>query len=183
MKNYRLFALRLASIWILSGIALMILGTVAGIKLSKFRPYVVSQGSMEPTLYRGDRIFVNEEYYDHHVVADGDVVVLRHGDALVVKRILALPGETIEGRDGSLIRNGIPLVEPYVAYDKDNSLDIETFSSRRVPENEIFVAGDSRDHSFDSRSADYGPVRTEDVVGRVAYVYWSSHAHQRGRSF
>jgi signal peptidase I len=173
----------MAILWIVGVCGLLILGTFAAIRLSRFHAYVVSQGSMEPTLYRGDRFFVNQDYYNHHALADGDLVALRHGDALVVKRISAIAGETIEGRDGRLIRNGVPLTEPYAAYDKDNSLDVETFSSRRVPTGEIFVTGDARDRSLDSRSAEYGPVHTEDVVGRVLYVYWSSHANQRGRRF
>ena len=163
--------------------ALLVLAIFAALRLPTFHPYAVSQSSMEPTLYQGDKILVNQDYYSHHAFADGDLLVFRHGDALLIKRISALAGETIEGKDGRVIRNGVQLNEPYAVYSKDNPLDIETFSSRRIPEGEIFVIGDSRDHSLDSRSAEYGPVRTSDVVGRVAYFYWSSHPHQAGRTF
>jgi signal peptidase I len=165
---------RIAIISLIAVCALLVLAIIAALRLPTFRPYVVAGISMEPTLYQGDKILVNQDYYARHAPEDGDLVVFRHGDALLIKRISALAGETIEGKNGKLIRNGVELVEPYAENSKDNSLDIETFPQRQVPEGEIFVTGDSRDHSLDSRTAEYGPVHTRDVVGRVAYVYWHS---------
>jgi signal peptidase I len=79
--------------------ALLVLAIFAALRLPTFHPYAVSQSSMEPTLYQGDKILVNQDYYSHHAFADGDLLVFRHGDALLIKRISALAGETIEGKD------------------------------------------------------------------------------------
>ena len=153
-------------------------------KISSFHSYRISSTSMEPALYQGDGIFVNEDYYQHHALADGDLVVFRHNGYIIVKRISALPGETIEGRDGKLIRNNVLIDEPYVMFSKDNPMpDLETFASRQMPEGQIFVTGDSRDGSLDSRSTEYGPVYSSDVLGKVALVYLSSHKGQLGRKF
>lgn len=154
------------------------------LKLSSYHPYVVSSSSMEPTLYAGDKIFVNQDYYKRHSLVDGDLVVFRHGEFVVIKRISALPGETIEGVEGKLIRNGVALAEPYASFSEDRPIpEIETFASRRIADGELFVTGDSRDASLDSRSADYGPVHFADVIGRVSFIYGSQHPHQAGRSF
>jgi signal peptidase I len=139
---------------------------------------------MVPTLYPGDKIFVNGNYYKHHALADGDLVVFHHNGYIIVKRLSALPGETIEGRDGKLIRNNVLVDEPYVMFSKDNPMpDLETFGSRRMPVGEIFVTGDSRDASLDSRSTEFGPVYLSDVIGRVSLIYFSSHKGQFGRTF
>jgi signal peptidase I len=166
------------------GVALIVAAVPLAIKLGSFYPYRISSESMAPTLYAGDKIFANQGYYAHHKLADGDIVVFRHGDLILVKRVSALPGEAIEGKGGKLFRDGVGLVEPYAVYSKGNPIpEIETFALRTVPAGEIFVTGDSRDASLDSRSAEFGPVPISDVLGRVSMVYTSSHRGQAGRKF
>ena len=166
------------------GVILVVAAVPLAIKLGSFYPYRISSESMAPTLFAGDKIFANQGYYARHKLADGDVVVFRHGDYILAKRISALPGETIEGRDGKLFRDGVALVEPYAVYSKENPIpEVETFAPRTVPSGEIFVTGDSRDASLDSRSAEFGTVNISDVLGRVAMVYGSSHQGQVGRRF
>jgi signal peptidase I len=150
----------------------------------KFHAYQVSSNSMAPTLYAGDHIFANQAYYAQHSIADGDLVVFRREDRLLIKRVSAIPGEIIEGRVGVLYRNDVALGEPYASFSKDSPLpEIENFSARKIAADEIFVTGDSRDMSLDSRSQEFGPVHMIDVVGRVSYVYLSSHSGQTGRRF
>jgi signal peptidase I len=152
-------------------------------KLRALHLYRIASPSMEPTIYEGDGIAVDESYYVQHIVADGDLVVFRHGEYVLVKRVLALAGDTIEGRDEVLFRNGSALKEPYAEFSAKNPIpEIETFAPLRVSPGEIFVAGDNRDKSLDSRSAEFGPVRLSDVIGEARFVYLSHHSGQIGRS-
>jgi signal peptidase I len=181
-------SLRLSISLLIAFFVVVIGGVIALLRLSThasaYHAYRISSSSMNPTLYAGDRIFVDQSYYTSHPLADGDLLAFRHGDTTLVKRISAVSGETIEGRDGVLLRNGVALTEPYVVFSKDNPIpEIETFPARQVPAGEIFVTGDSRDASLDSRASDYGPVYTSDVLGKVTKVYLSPHLSQIGRSF
>jgi len=153
-------------------------------QLTQTHAFRLSSDSMQPTLYSGDLITVDKSYYSKHSVSDGDIIAFRHGDYILAKRVSAVGGETIEGKDGKLIRNGIVLEEPYLK-SPDEPVDSSeaTFSARRIPEGEIFVTGDWRSRSLDSRYPDFAPVHTSDVVGKVVYVYSSSHPGQQGRKF
>lgn len=153
-------------------------------KLSRTRAFRLSNDSMQPTLYSGDVITADTGYYSDHTISDGDIVVFHHGDIILAKRVSAIGGETIEGKDGRLIRDGTVLVEPYVK-SPDVPLDPSeaTFSQRTIPEGEIFVTGDWRSRSLDSRYPDFAPVHLSDVVGKVVYIYGSSHPDQIGRKF
>jgi signal peptidase I len=137
---------------------------------------------MEPTLLQGDKIFADQGYYAHHSFAEGDLVVFRHGEIILIKRISALPGEIIEGRNGILFRNGVAVVEPYAHTSIDNPMpELETFPPRQVPQGELFVTGDNRDYSLDSRSQEHGPVYKTDVLGRLNSIYSSSQGNPATR--
>jgi len=99
--------------------------------------------------------------------------VLRHGDGLVLKRIIAMSGETVSGVDRKVFRNGKQLDEPYLASStaKDQAL-LTSFDARTVGPGELFVLGDNRDRSADSRLPGYGPVKTADVIGKYHWTYW-----------
>jgi len=128
---------------------------------------------MRPALSQGDKIFIDQGYYATHAMQDGDIVVFRHNDILLIKRISALPGELIEGKDGILLRNGKPLNEPYLAPLTDGPIpELDTFAKRQLPSDQVFVTGDNRHLSLDSRSEGYGPVYTKDIVGKLAFVYY-----------
>jgi signal peptidase I len=165
--------------------ALLPLALIAGCKNPgdrlPFRTFKISSGSMEPTLYAGDVIYVDQRYYKSHTVADGDLIVFHHEDYILIKRVSALPGETIEGHDNFLYRNGTAFAEPYAHYDSANPIRQDTFAAVKVPAGQLFVTGDNRDQSLDSRTDDFGPVLTADVVGRAESVYQSTHAGQTGR--
>lgn len=151
--------------------------------LIRFRPYRVDGNSMAPTFSSGDKIFADETYYSHHPVADGDLVVFRHGDLTLIKRVTATAGETIEIRNWVLLRNGHTLNEPYLQNPSDPQPEFRTFAPKVIPPDELFVSGDNRDFSFDSRmGGQFGSVKTSDVIGKATYVYWSEHG-QTGRKF
>ena len=128
---------------------------------------------MLPLLRPGDRIFVVETDHARSDLHDGDVIVLRRDSAVVIKRILALPGETISGEHRKVFRNGKQLDEPYLAPATGEEIArLATFLPRKVGAGEIFVMGDNRDLSLDSRMTEYGKVKLSDVVGKYTWTYW-----------
>lgn len=124
--------------------------------------------SMEPNLYTDQRLVVEKVSYRLHEPRRGDVVVLRmpeRGPELLIKRVIALPGETIEVRDGQVYIDGEVLEEPYVSQRTSGKS-----TPVAVPEGHVFVMGDNRGASNDSRS--FGPVALERIVGRAWVSYW-----------
>ena len=89
------------------------------------------------------------------------------GDGVMIKRAVGLPGDTVAVRDGVLHVNGGRVAEPYVNYELNDS---NYFGPERVPEGSVFVMGDHRENSRDSR--EFGPVRREDLIGRVLLRVW-----------
>ncbi len=142
-----------------------------------FHPYQVSEDSMSPTFHRGDRIFADQTDRGRTDLHDGDVIVFRHNGSILLKRILAMPGEIIIGADRKVFRNGKQLAEPYLAPATDEqTLAPITFGPRTLGSGELFVMGDNRDDSLDSRSVEYGPVLISDVIGKYSWTYWHASA-------
>ena len=117
--------------------------------------------SMTPTISPGDHLLLDKR--DAARVTVGDVVVVRDplGDGLIVKRVVALGGDTIGFEDGILVRNGLPVTEPYTT----DFLDGVYYGPDVVPPGALYLLGDNRYDSEDSR--DFGPVAVDTVVGRV----------------
>lgn len=123
--------------------------------------------SMEPNLHTDMRLVVEKLSYKLHPPQRGDVVVLRlrPGDDLLIKRVIALPGEEVSIHDGKVYINGQPLDEPYLASETRGNL-----APRVVPPLHVFVMGDNRQASNDSRS--FGPVHVDNILGKAWLVYW-----------
>jgi len=117
-------------------------------------------------------VLVNKLSYRLHEVNRGDVVVFRRPDEEqaeirdLIKRVIGLPGETVEGRDNAIFVDGNKLIEPYL----DPSEVISEFGPVTVPEGEMFVMGDNRDESYDSRF--FGTVAEDRIVGRAFVLFW-----------
>src|SRR5579859_4277603 len=96
---------------------------------SALHPYQVAGNSMRPLLREGDKIFVDESLTAREVLHDGDVIVIRRQNAIVLKRIIAMSGETISGLDRKVFLNGKLLNEPYLAPSADEgATDLITFA-------------------------------------------------------
>jgi signal peptidase I len=135
-----------------------------------YQPVRVEGTSMLPELRDQDRLFINKFVYRFEHVSRGDVVVFRYPrdpSKSYIKRIVALPGDTIRIDDGHVYVNGARLLEPYVpkAYRDSRSMGEMT-----IPSDEYFVMGDHRSISSDSR--DFGPVDRNLIYGKAEFIYW-----------
>jgi signal peptidase I len=154
--------------------------------------FKIPSGSMEDTLLIGDHILVNKLSYGMHfpvvdikirplgLVGDperGDIIVFpfpRDPSRDFIKRVVALPGERVEVRNHHAYIDGEPLKEPYVKLDERAATHPSRYSHwgpEVVPPGKLFVMGDNRDNSADSR--DWGFLDSEQVKGRAFIIYWS----------
>jgi signal peptidase I len=135
--------------------------------------FFIPSGSMHETLIEGDRVLVNKVSYHLHDVDRGDVVVFRRPpdfqveDEDLIKRVVALPGETVEGRDRTVFVDGKPLTEPYV---EPTCRGTQDFARVTVPAGQLWVMGDNRCNSSDSRV--FGPIEDDLLVGRAFVLAW-----------
>lgn len=152
--------------------------------------FYIPSTSMVPTLQVGDRVLVNKLSYKLHDVRRGDVVVFEapksqqtEGIKDFVKRVIGLPGETVEFRDGDVFIDGKRLDEPYLpARAPGNTLPqaipppgcqsntTKPYVSCTVPDDSVFVMGDNRTASKDART--FGPIEQNMIVGRVFVTVW-----------
>ncbi|WP_257351422.1 signal peptidase I [Pseudalkalibacillus decolorationis] len=160
------------------GIALLIAFVV---RQFLFTNYVVYGESMMPTIQEGNRLIVNKINYDITKPERFDLIVFHANEKEdYIKRIIGLPGDKIEYRNDKLFVNGEPIKEPYL---KRFRKDLEQGSQltgdftlkditgqERVPEGTVFVLGDNRLHSIDSRHIGFIPI--DKIVGEVNLRYW-----------
>jgi signal peptidase I len=135
-----------------------------------YQPVRVEGTSMLPVLEDQDRLFINKLAYRVGDIHRGDVVVFLYPhdhEKSYIKRVIALPGDTLRIDHGLVYVNGSRVKEPYVPnrFEDDRSQPEMT-----VPQHEYFVMGDHRSISSDSR--DFGPVDRELIYGKAAFVYW-----------
>ena len=126
-----------------------------------FTAYRVEGTSMLQTLLDGDKILVADVDWLNHPVRNGDTVVVEFEDEVMVKRVVAGPGDVIAMDDGVVVRNGRRLRE---AIPRELNRSV-SFPDYPMGDDELFLLGDNRRVSIDSR--DFGPVRLGDVIGRV----------------
>lgn len=131
------------------------------VRLFLFAPYEVHGESMYPTFEGEELLIVNKWIYDVSTPDYGDIVVFHTAEQRdFIKRVIGLPGDQIAVREGQLFRNGKPVQEPYTNEEIQQNLH-EVI----VPKDHVFVMGDNRNHSRDSR--EIGPVNMKEVVGRA----------------
>ncbi len=132
--------------------------------------YEVFMTSMEPNFSEGQRVVVNKAAYWGWVgdPERGDVIIFTaptDTNEDFIKRIIGLPGDTVEIREGAVYVDGVKLDEPYI-----NQAPIYTMEKRTVPADEYFVLGDNRNHSNDSHNGWY--VERDDIHGRAWLSSW-----------
>jgi signal peptidase I len=177
---------RLAIDWIVT-----IVGAIAivlAIKAWVVNPYRIPSSSMEPTLHCArpgsgcearfsDRVLANRFIYHFRKPHRGDIIVFKTPPQAVqrcgaggtfVKRLIALPGETWQEKNGYIYINGNKLIEPYVKPDRRDTAT--SYPPRKIPKGMYFMMGDNRTQSCDSR--EWGPVPRKNLIGEVFAVYW-----------
>src|SRR6202163_1232849 len=160
-------------------VAVLLVGLV---RTFAFQTFWIPSSSMVPTLGVYDRILVQKAFFTWHDVREGDIVVFGHppldqcggaqGDDLV-KRVIALPGQTIYSSGNSIYVNGRLLAEPYLPHDDPLGPPVPDASSPhpyRVPPGEFYLLGDTRAISCDSRY--WGPVKGSSIIGKVGLAWW-----------
>lgn len=119
---------------------------------------------MEPTLSSGDHVIVDKRAYSHQAPRPGDVVVVEGPGGRMIKRVAAVGGDAVGIEDGVLVVNGRPVDEPMVDH---RLVDGLYFGPVTVPLGTIYVLGDNRSNSVDSRA--FGPVPLDRLIGRVLH--------------
>lgn len=143
------------------------------VKTFLFQAFYIPSESMEPTLVDRDRVIVNKLSYRLHDVNRGDLIVFGRPPSEpvteideLIKRVVATEGETVEARDGSVYIDRQRLHEPYLA----DGTFTAAFGPVEVPPGHVFVLGDNRGNSRDSRV--FGPVDEDLIVGRAFVRVW-----------
>lgn len=163
--------------------------------------FKIPSGSMLPTLQIGDHLLVNKFSYGVRLPVTGTQLISRQGpargDVVVfrfprdrsidyIKRVVAIGGDTIEVRDKQVFLNGEQVVNPYAHYTTRDIMSAaagprDNLGPVKVPEGKIFVMGDNRDNSYDSRF--WGFVDLRDVLGKALIIYWSWNVDESLFSF
>jgi len=154
------------------------------IRVFVFQQFYISGPSMQTTLYDNNRVLVNKLSYKLHGIGRGDVVVfdrvttnggtVNHDD--LIKRVIALGGDTLEIKKCVVFLNGVAIEENYLdaqdlaQTDLNSRCRVVNFAEQVVPKGKIFVMGDNRSESFDSRM--FGPIDEDLVVGRAFMIVW-----------
>ncbi len=147
---------------LLAAIVFLLINTFTG-------RYQVLSVSMEPTLHEGQYLLISKASYWFHEPERGDIIVVRplNGDKNsipLIKRLIGLPGDTIEARDGRIWVNSVAINETYV------SGPLAYTNSWTLAPNEYFLLGDNRNNSSDSHA--WGPVPKENIIGKAVFRYW-----------
>ena len=146
------------------------LGLAIVVMIFLYQPVKVEGTSMNPLLSDQERIFINKFIYRFEPIERGDVVVFWYPldrSKSFIKRVVGLPGETVEIRAGNVFVNGRELPDQYVP---SGYLDGSNYPARRIPPGEYFVMGDHRDSSNDSRV--FGSVPRPYIYGKAVFAYW-----------
>ena len=177
---------QLRAVWEWVFVVVIAIGAAMLIRLFLFQQYYIDGPSMQTTLMPQDRVLVNKMSYKLHDIHRGDVIVfdrvtnqVQHDD--LIKRVLGLPGETLEIRSCIVYIDGVQVDEPYLNPEQTSQIEPSArcgshtdMAPIEVSEGMVFVMGDNRVQSFDSR--DFGPIDTDKVRGRAFVVIWPASA-------
>jgi len=139
------------------------------IRMFLFEVFVVEGRSMQPTLTEAERVMVNKVVYHFEEPSQGDVVVFEHRPGRdFIKRVIGTEGDIVEVKNGRVYINGNSLEEPYLLAD----MEMHDYGPEEVPPGYLFLMGDYRRNSMDSRDPRVGFVSMEDLKGRAFFIFW-----------
>ncbi len=137
---------------------------------------------MEPTLLKGEKFTVDTHAFDDHAPSRGDLIVFSHAGILLLKRVIAVAGDRVEGKDLQIVLNGKLMKEDYIQHTGGGSVPtfLRTFPQVTVSTGHVFVMGDNRDFSDDSRDPSFGTVPLKDVLGKASRIVKSDDPRREG---
>lgn len=138
-----------------------------------FHVFNVPSSAMEPTVMAGDSVLVDMRYFEHHLPHEGEVSVMkspRERGVIVIKRIAAVGGDTIQSANNQISLDGKTLEEPYAKHMGNAPEQLMNFGPELIPPHKIFAMGDNRDVSLDSRMEEFGLVDESALIGKVLYI-------------
>lgn len=163
-------------LYIISLVAIVVVVSF-GLRTFVFQPYEIPSGSMEETIMTGDMVFSEKISYYFRDPEYGDIVTFADPEIpsrVLIKRVIATEGQTISLQDGNVYVDGVLLNEPYTqgqpTYPLTTAYGTEITYPYTVPEGHIWVMGDNRTNSQDSRY--YGAVDASTVNGKAVLTYW-----------
>jgi signal peptidase I len=162
--------LRIALRWLSEAVETIVPAVLIAVLINIFLAQAtrVYGQSMEPNLHTDQRLVVEKLSYNFHEPQRGDIVILhipQNGAGLLIKRVIGLAGEKLEIKGGKVYINEQPLEEPYLSKQPQRDMRATV-----VPPEHVFVLGDNRGFSNDSRA--FGPVPLDNIVGRAWFSYW-----------
>jgi signal peptidase I len=182
-KFYRNWVSRLHPRWqylIKEWVEPILLAVILALVIRTFflQAFKIPTGSMRPTLIENDRVLVNKILYDYKEPKHGDIIVFRYpvdGKKDFIKRLVGLPGDTIEIRQGKVLINDEPLpkdspMRKYYYYNREDWEYGKENMKIKVPANSYFVLGDNSAQSSDSRN--WGFVPKSNLIGKAFMIYW-----------
>lgn len=153
--------------WVRSILIAIVLALL--IRLFLFEVFVVEGRSMYPTLHETERLIVNKVIYRYDQPRNGDIVVFEYEPGRdFIKRVIGIPGDKIEIEAGRVYINDQLLDEPYLL----DNMEMNDFGPVEVPPGYLFLMGDYRINSMDSRDPRVGFVSLEDLKGRAFFIFW-----------
>lgn len=177
---------------VLIGIAIAMLGlypmgTQSRHLNPRLRGFRVNSDSMCPTICEGEHVISDmDAFLNTNPLRGEPIIFLREPqDALLIKRVIAIPGDNVEWRgDGTITVNGVAVGRPQVCGEprqqKDESAEVPMAGKSTVPPGALFVIGDNLANSYDSRIEGFGFVTLSEVRGKPTFLYWSTGRNRTG---
>lgn len=161
-KKFGLFVFEIAKVVLIS------LAIILPIRMFLVQPFYVEGASMEPNFYQNEYLIINEIAYRFEEPSRGEVIIFKNPKNTknyFIKRVIGLPGETVEVQSGKVFVNGQELDEPYI-----KNFSTQSYEAQTLSDTEYFFLGDNRINSYDSRT--FGPVDRKYVIGKVWFRGW-----------